>query len=276
MRWGKHIAALAVLTALFLTAGGAGSAVAGFDQNEEIQDVMGDLSALKTAAQMHYSDNGNNPRVPPLSLILRYFDEGTLPPDASSLYAIKGNSGGWYVGYKTYGLKSETYRLLEENANSLEILGDNLRSPWRRDSAYIWLGALMLENPSSTAVIRESSSLDTAIGITAILFGAAAFIDAVNHRSHRHHRGHHYYNTPSGHRWRSSLTYHPSHQDRFYNRFSQPVYRPGKLAPHHRESPRLRRDSRRGAPRLPVQKAPAQKQRENRRPNIDRPHSHRR
>ena len=130
MKWKKQFAMLTVLTALFWMVEGTGPvAAASLDQNEEVQDVMGDLSALKTATQMYFSENPHSSRVPNLSSILHYFDESSIPRDASSRYAITGVDGGWYVGYRASGLRGGTLGQLEENSISLGLVGDDLRSP---------------------------------------------------------------------------------------------------------------------------------------------------
>ena len=299
MKWSKHVGVLMVLTAMLWAMGGAVSSyAASLDQNEEVQSVMGDISALKTAAQMYYSDNGSNSRVPPLSSILCYFDEGSLPRDASSLYAIKGDAGAWYVGYRAYGLQSETYRQLEVNANSLGLVGDDLRSPWRRGSSYIWSSALAVSGSSSgsssssagTTVIRDSSASDTAVGVAAVLVGAAAILSIVNN----YDRTYYYYSYPEQPwRWRSSLMYHPAYRDRFYRSFSQsrprpapvrpaPIYRkPPELRPPYQQSPRqqsprqqaprLRSEPRRDASRQPRNNPPARFSEKPQRPRDNRP-----
>ena len=255
MKCGRNVLALLVLTAMFWAKGGAVSyAAVALDQSEEVQSVMGDLSALKTAAQMYYSDNGSKSRVPPLSSILYYFDEGTLPPDASLLYAIKGDAVGWYVGYRAYGLLGETYRQLEENANSLSLVGDDLRSPWRRGSVYIWSSALTVSVSSGTTVIRESNTADTAIGVAAVLVGVAAFLSIVNDS-----RSHCYYSYPGQPwRWRSSLAYRPAYRDRFYRRFSHPA--PVRPAPSYRKPPELRPYHQRPSRQQPSLQRPPRKQ----------------
>ena len=239
----RHIAALAALTVIFWAGLGAGlSVAAGLDQNEEIQNVVEDLAALKAATQAYYSDSGNNPRLPTLSTILRYFDDDSLPPNASLLYRIKGGDGGWYVGYRADGLKSETYRQLEENANALGFVGDDLRSSWRRSSAYVWANALTFGPSSSPTAIRESNNSLSGWEAAAILLGAAAFIHYIR-RDHRHHRDHHYSPPPTRWQWRGSV-------------------------PAHRPPPRLRHDprpGRPGAPRPPMKNPPARRHEGNRR-----------
>ena len=276
MKWKKHLASLTALTALFLmfllTGSAEVAAAASLDQNEEIQNVMGDLSALTTAAQMHFSDNPNSSRVPPLSSILHYFDEQSIPPDASSLYAIRGDDLGWYVGYRALGLRSGTLRQLEENAFSLGLVGDDLHSPWRRGNTYIWTNALTLSPapaPSGGLVIRDSRRSVTGFEVAAVLIGAAVFINAINDR---HCHRHHFYSHP-GHswRWRSTLVYRPSYRQRFYTRFSRPPARsvPVLRPPIHREPPpRLRGNPRRSAPPAPPVRHPSPRRgSENRRPS---------
>jgi len=236
MKWKKHFTALMVLTALFwMTESARIAAAAALDQNEEIQNVMGDLSALKTATQMYFSENANSSRVPPLSSILHYFDESSVPPDASLLYSIRGDSGGWYVGYRSSGLRGVTHRQLEENAVSLGIVGDDLRSPWRHGSTFIWASALALGAPSGRLVIRESRS-NTPFEFAKILVGMAAIVNVVNDR---HHVRHNYYSHPGQlWRWRSSLIYRPLYRDRFYTHFSRPpAYQSVRPAPPVRREP---------------------------------------
>jgi len=277
MKWKKHLATITALIILlmFSITGSAGLAnAASLDQNEEIQDVMGDLSALKTAAQMHFSDNPNHSRVPHLSSVLHYFDENSIPPDASSRYAISGDDRGWYVGYRVFGLRSGTLRQLEENAFSLGLVGDDLHSPWRRGNAYIWTNALTLSPPpppSGGLVIRDSRRSITGFEVATVLIGAAVLINAINDR---HCHRHHFYSHP-GHswRWRSTLVYRPSYRQRFYTRFSRPPARPVPIVrrpapaprpPAHREPPpRLRGNSRRNP--SDVQRPPARRPDENRR-----------
>jgi hypothetical protein len=262
----------AVLTGLFCVLGtlGAGRAAAAgvnLDENEEVQWVMGDLSALKTAAHLYYSDycgeNGQKRNAPSLSEILRYFDDGSLPPNAASLYAVRGGVAGWYVGYRAAGLKDETYRLLHENANTLELVCDDLRSPWKRGSAYIWslalpLGAYGAGAPKAT--IRGSD----AVGTAAVMIGTAILLNIID--DHRH--GGYYYHYPRGPwYWKSALAYRHAYRDRFFGRshrflpppspHRRPVFRPdadkkyprprpAEIAPPHRSGPRgnPRRDPR--------------------------------
>jgi hypothetical protein len=103
----------AVLTSLFCVLERAPAAFAAgvsLDENEEVQWVMGDLSALKTAAHTYYSENGQTGKAPSLSEVLQYFDEDSLPPNAASLYAVRSGVKGWYVGYRAAGLKGEIGR----------------------------------------------------------------------------------------------------------------------------------------------------------------------
>jgi hypothetical protein len=218
------------------------------DNNEEIQWVMGDLSALKTAAHAYYSENGRPGNAPRLSEILRYFDDGSLPRNAASLYAVRGGVAGWYVGYRAAGLREETYRLLHENANTLELVCDDLRSPWKRGSAYIWSLALPLSafgGRAPEAAIRSGETADTA----AVMLGAAILMNIID--DHRH--GGYYYRYPrEPWRWRSALVHRRAYRDRFFGRphgplpflapprlRPQPNFRPGGphpsiVPPHHR------------------------------------------
>jgi len=258
MKWKKHFTTLAVLTILSLMIGGAQpAAAAGLAQHEEIQSVMGDLSALTTAAQMYFSENPHDSRAPPLSSILHYFDENSIPRDASSRFAIMEGDGGWYVGHRAFGLRGGTHRQLEGNAISLGLVGDDLHSPWRRGNTYIWTNALALSAPSSGLVIRNSRRLGGA-EVAKLLIGTAVLINAINDR-HCHRR--HYFSRPGQPwNWRSSLVYRPFYRQRFYTHFSRPPARP---VPLYR--PPIRR----------VPPPPARRGSENRRSYGSRPHSRR-
>lgn len=198
------------------------------DEKEEIQWVMGDLSALKTAAQTYYSD-ANDSSVPPLASILDYFDPESLPPDASSLYALKGNERGWYVGYRTTGLKNETYSLLQDNAQTLGLLCDDLRTPWRQGSLYFWSEALALSsNPAgrggraetSTTVVVKRSPADDIADVADLIYATASLIgvidDVVHHRYYYYVPGQDWY-------WHSALVYRPAYYYRFFGSYWRPL-----------------------------------------------------
>jgi hypothetical protein len=245
-----------ILTGLFCVLGAAAAcaAGAGLDENEEIQWVMGDLSALKTAAHAYYSENGQSRKAPSLSEILRYFDEESLPPNAASLYAIRSGIAGWYVGYRAAGLKDETYGLLSKNANTLELVCDDLRSPWRRGSAYIWSLALPLGvfgNGAPSATIRGGDAAGDAVGTAAVMIGTAILLNIID--DHRH--GGYTYHYPRGPwYWRSPLAYRRPYRDRLFGRAHgfaplpprrRPVVRPGGSRPDRTAAPRIGGPSRR-------------------------------
>jgi hypothetical protein len=242
--WRMRRGALFISCAIFVlaTASIALASDARLDENEEVQWVMGDLSALRTAAQTYYTDNGNQ-RVPPLSAILEYFEPGSLPSNAATLYALRGDGRGWYVGYETAGLKSETYALLQGDAQALELLGDDLRTPWRRGSRYFWTRALSLatENTAGTTTIIKTGSDNSAAALVfATLVGIV--IDSRRERYCYYVPGH------SGY-WYSALLYRPVCRSRFFDRYYRP--RPGPpprfAAPRHRY----------GTPRVALTGAPS-------------------
>ncbi|MDR2174777.1 MAG: hypothetical protein LBO82_02420 [Synergistaceae bacterium] len=260
----KRAGQAAILAGFFcvLSAAAAFAAGASLDENEEVQWVMGDLSALKTAACAYYSENGESGRAPSLSEILRYFDENSLPPNAASLYSVRHGAAGWYVGYRAAGLKGETCRLLGENANTLELLCDDLRSPWRRGSAYIWSLALplsVLGAGGPKTVIR--SSAEDAVGTAAVMIGTAILLNIID--DHRH--GGYYYRYPKAPwRWRSPLAYRSPYHDRFFGR---PHHRP--LPPRPRPRPIFRHKVPRPRPveiAPPPHRGPSERDRDIRRP----------
>ena len=194
------------------------------DDNEEVQWVMGDLSALKTAAQTYYSDN-SNPNPPPVSEILDYFEPGSTPPNAVSLYALKGDRRGWYVGYLSMGLQNETYRLLQANAEVLGLLGDDLSSPWRHGNRYFWVETLALGSAagasrriSATTTVVEKGS-DPA-DVAALVVATAALINIIadndNDRYYYYVPGYNWY-------WNSGLVYRPVYYNRFFRYYYRPV-----------------------------------------------------
>jgi hypothetical protein len=254
----KHARPITILAGflLFCVLWGAPAASAagvGLDENEEIQWVMGDLSALKTAAQTCYADSGRSRAAPSLPKILRYFDDDSLPPNAASLYAVRSDGLTWYVGYRAAGLKNETHRLLHENANTLALVGDDLRSPWRRGSSYIWSPALSLSygGGAPRTTIRRRDPVGDAIGVAAVTVGAAILLNIVDD----HRRGGYYYHYPKHPwQWRSALAYRRDCRDRLIGRYRRPgpprpVFRPGprpraaEIAPPRHEGP-PRRDPR--------------------------------
>jgi hypothetical protein len=212
---------------LFMTAGGAFAGEAKLDENEEVQWVMGDLSALKTAAQTYYSDNDARD-VPPLASILDYFEPLSLPPNAQTLYALKGDGQGWYVGYRAAGLKSETYALMQDNAKTLGLLGDNLRTPWRHGSGYFWALALTptarAERDADTKVIVEKNS--DAADAALLIFATATLISIITDRDcyYYHVPGYDWY-------WRSALVYRPVHYGRFFGHYGRPFPGPPRPLP---------------------------------------------
>jgi hypothetical protein len=222
------------------------------DENEEIQWVMGDLSALKTAAHTYYSENGQTGKAPSLSEVLQYFDEDSLPPNAASLYAVRSGVKGWYVGYRAAGLKDETYRLLHENANTLELVCDDLRSPWKRGSSYIWSLALPLNAYGAStpqATIRGSDAAGTA----AVMLGTAILLNIIDD----HRRGGYTYCYPrEPWRWRSGLAYRHAYRDRFFGRphrslpsprmHHRPIFRPRHETSPYRGPSRWDHDRRSG------------------------------
>lgn len=258
---------LAILSAAVLFCFGGGAAVASaadanLDQNEELQWVMGDLSALKTAAQTYYSDSKNK-NVPALSDLLAYFDDQSLPPNAKTLYAVRGNSAGWYVGYNSSGLKADTYNLLQENANSLGLVGDDLSTPWKKGNTFIWSSALSLSasassgssggsgggsstnsyttnnyttnnyttdsgSGSTTVVQNDDSAVNTAIGVAAVAVGTAALLDIIDD----HDGGNYYYNYPgTPWYWHSAIVYRPVYYDRFFDHYYRPLPPPPRPYP---------------------------------------------
>jgi hypothetical protein len=242
----RRVGSAVILTGLFCVLGSAAAFAAGvsLDENEEIQWLMGDLSALKTAAHAYYSENGQSRKAPSLSEILRYFDEDSLPPDAASLYAIRSGVAGWYVGYRAAGLKDETCGLLSENANTLELVCDDLRSPWRLGSAYIWSLALPLGvSGAPSATIRGGDAAGTA----AVMIGTAILLNIID--DHRH--GGYTYHYPKGPwYWRSPLVYRRPYRDRLFGRLGR-AHRSAPLPP--RRLPAIRP----GGPRPGREKAPA-------------------
>ncbi len=207
---------------LSLTAGEAPAATEKLDENEEVQWVMGDLSALKTAAQTYYSDN-DNPPLPPLSAVLNYFEPGSLAPNASALYALKADDRGWYVGYQSIGLKSETYRLLQANAEVLGLLGDDLRAPWRYGSRYFWAEALVLSSTGRTNTANTTTVIkgDTGLAdVTALVVATAALVSIIadndNDRYYYYVPGYSWY-------WNSGLVYRPVYYNRFFRYYCRPL-----------------------------------------------------
>ena len=288
MKHRKYFGTVLLAVMFLASVGAAPSVAAGLDRNEEIERVMGDLAALTTAAQMHYDDHGTS-RIPTLPSILSYFEDESMPRDAFTLYAFSASYGDWYVGYRTLGLRSETLRLLEDNADVLEIFADDLRSPWRRGSSYIWTIALANNSPTGglvllnqaprTTIIRESGTND----FIPMLVAGSIFLRIID-RIH----GHHYY---ASHRypwqWRSTLSYRPIYRERFYGRFVSPrppqrrvVHPPSRPAPPpraiappqprpgpvpvNRQPPRVRENPRQTPPR----QAPPPRQQS---PRMERP-----
>ncbi len=256
---GRIVAILSA--AVFFCFGGGAAAYAAdvnLDQNEEIQWVMGDLSALKTAAQTYYSDSKSK-NVPALSDLLAYFDDQSLPPNAKTLYAIRGNSTGWYVGYNSGGLKANTYTLLQENANTLGLVGDDLSTPWRKGNTFIWSSALALSasagsgsggvatnnyttnnyttnnyttdngsSGSTTVVQNDNSAINTAIGVAAVAVGTAALLDIIDD----HDSNNYYYNYPgTPWYWHSAIVYRPVYYDRFFDHYYRPLPLPPRPYP---------------------------------------------
>ena len=184
------------------------------DENTEVQWVMGDLYALKTAAQMYHSDSGE--RTPPsVAALMTYFEPGSFPSNASALYALKGDEQGWYVGYRSDGLQSDTYRLLEANAQTLGLLGDDLRGSWRQGSRYFWAEALVFGSVPAT-VGRNDNTYDNAVLIAA----TAALVNIItDSRSDRY-----YYHTPGRTwYWHSALVYRPAYYRRFFSCYYRPL-----------------------------------------------------
>jgi hypothetical protein len=258
-----------ILAGFFCVLGGAcatreAAAAVSLDENEEIQWVMGDISALKTAVHAYYGENGQTANAPSLSEILRYFDDGSLPPNAASLYAVRNGAAGWYVGYRAAGLGEETYRLLHENANTLELVCDDLRSPWKRGSAYIWSLALPLRAFGAGAgAPRATIRGGDAIGTAAVMIGTAVLLNIID--DHRH-GGYCYRYPKEPWRWRSALVYRHAYRDRFFGRphrsppppHHRPVFRPRSpraaiaqpRSPHYNRGPSRRDyDVRRPEPR---------------------------
>jgi hypothetical protein len=209
----RKISCLVCVIVLFVTTGVALAGDVRLDENEEIQQVIGDLAALRTAAQMYYSEYGDN-RVPPLSSILEYFEPGSLPPNATLLYSLKGDGRGWYVGYRAAGLKDETYALLQDDAQALGLLGDSLRAPWRRGSRSFWARALDLTAENTTAIIRKDT------GDAILVF--TSLIGIIANRGRDRCR---YYVPGYDGYWRSVLVYRPAGYNRFFGRHYRPLPR---------------------------------------------------
>ena len=220
-----------VLTMLFFTTEKcAFASVTRLDESTEVQWVMGDLSALKTAIQMYYNEHDGN-TLPPLSGVLDYFEPGSVPQNAPILYSLKSNAQGWYVGYSVANLQPDTYRLLEENAQSLGLLCDDLRTPWRYGSHYFWSEALALGSSpgnSPTVIRQKDASLDAA----RLIFATAALINVI--ADYRHNR--YYYYVPGyDWYWHSALAYRPIYYDRFFYWYYRPFSsRPSYFAPRYR------------------------------------------
>jgi hypothetical protein len=237
---------LACTVVLFVTAGNAPAGTR-LDENEEVRWIMGDLSALRTAVQMYYTEHGDS-RVPPLSSVLEYFEPGSLPPGAASLYALKEDDRGWYAGFKAAELKDETYALLEGDAQALGLLGDDLRTPWRRGSRHFWTQALNFSaTAGNTILIKKDNDTLAAALVFATLVGIVA---------DRQDRYCYYIPGYDGY-WRSALMYRPSYFARFFERHSRPFPRP-----------RLK-NGRRGFPA--IAQRPPRPERENRPPSVQSP-----
>ena len=274
----KNILRFLLLTAFFCALNGTSvswAAAPNLDENDEIQWVMGDLSALKTAAQIYFSDSNENRTCPPLSSLLAYFDPESLPPDAATLYAVTCNRTGWFVGYLSDGLQDETYRLLEENAVVLGLLADDLSSPWRRGSRRFWTRALSLSensrtstsnvtnitNNHNTTVIRNNDR-GSDLGTAAAIIGTAALINIITDNNDTRY----FFHVPgSPWFWRSSIVYRPV----YYNRFVFNFYRPMPPRARPLPSPRYRHRGPRVGQVSPSFRNSVQEVRRNPNPNRD-------